>query len=108
MSFQISGALLDACVLGVVNTGDTYGYDLTQRLQSKIGVSESTLYPVMRRLLKEGMLHTYDMAYAGRNRRYYSITENGRAALNQAIINFEAYCGNIKDILKGEVGNDTE
>ena len=44
-------------------------------------VSESTLYPVLRRLQKEGYLETYDQAFAGRNRRYYRLTEAGARAL---------------------------
>ena len=44
-------------------------------------VSESTLYPVLRRLQKGGFLETYDQPYMGRNRRYYRLTEAGRAQI---------------------------
>jgi len=79
--FQLGSALLDACVLAVISKEDTYGYQLTQEIRSIIAVSESTLYPVLRRLQAEEMLVTYDSAYSGRNRRYYQITPRGREHL---------------------------
>lgn len=78
MGFQIGSALLDACVLSVLSRGETYGYMLTQTMKQVVDVSESTLYPVLRRLQKEDFLRTYDKSFQGRNRRYYAITENGR------------------------------
>ena len=77
--YSTSGALLEACVLGCLSRGPTYGYALTQRVQGALGVSESTLYPVLRRLQKDGLLTTRDEAFDGRNRRYYDMTEVGRA-----------------------------
>ena len=69
MVFQLGSALLDACVLATLNKGDTYGYVLTQNIKSIVDISESTLYPVLRRLQKDGCLVTYDQAFQGRNRR---------------------------------------
>ena len=81
MAFKIESSLLDACALAILNRGDTYGYEITQEMKKAIVVSESTLYPVLRRLQKEGLCRTYDKPYQGRNRRYYSITEKGDAQL---------------------------
>ena len=78
MVFQIGSTLLDACVLAVLSKGDQYGYTLTQQVENVLDVSESTLYPVLRRLQKDNSLETYDEPYQGRNRRYYRITEQGR------------------------------
>lgn len=75
--FTVNTALLDAFVLAVLSRGDTYGYALTQEVRKRIDVSESTLYPVLRRLQKNGYLETYDEPYMGRNRRYYRLTEAG-------------------------------
>ncbi|MDR2036059.1 MAG: PadR family transcriptional regulator [Coriobacteriales bacterium] len=79
--FQLGSALLDACVLAVISKSDAYGYLLTQEIRNIIEVSESTLYPVLRRLQSEEMLVTYDSQYNGRNRRYYQITPRGREHL---------------------------
>ncbi|MCR5767116.1 MAG: PadR family transcriptional regulator [Lachnospiraceae bacterium] len=81
MTYQLTAPLLDACVLGVVENEDVYGYTLTQRVMDVVDISESTLYPVLRRLQKSGLLTTYDQPYQGRNRRYYSITAEGSAQL---------------------------
>jgi PadR family transcriptional regulator PadR len=81
--FPISSALLDALVLAVTENEDGYGYKITKDIQAQVSVSESTLYPVLRRLQKNGLLETYDMPYMGRNRRYYRITDSGRKLLAQ-------------------------
>ncbi len=76
--FSINASVLDAFVLAVLAQGDTYGYALIQRMRENIDISESTLYPVLRRLHKNGWLETYDEPYLGRNRRYYHLNEEGR------------------------------
>lgn len=78
MAFQIGSGLLDACVLSVLKSGDTYGYQLTQQIRALFDISESTLYPVLRRLQKDGALETYDEPFQGRNRRYYRLTPKGK------------------------------
>ena len=84
MVFNTGAALLDAIVLAVVSREQegTYGYKITQDVRTALDVSESTLYPVLRRLQKDGCLEVYDQAYAGRNRRYYKVTDKGTAQLN--------------------------
>lgn len=77
MAFPVSAALLDALVLSVVSKEDTYGYKITQEIREAMDMSESTLYPVLRRLLKNNFLESYDQEYMGRNRRYYKITDEG-------------------------------
>ena len=99
MSFPVSAALLDAMVLAVVANEETYGYKITQELSDAVSVSESTLYPVLRRLQKGGMLDTYDKAYQGRNRRYYKITDQGKNALTDYRNDWQIYRNNIEKIL---------
>lgn len=84
MVFNTGAALLDAIVLSVVSKDveGTYGYRITQDVREVIEISDSTLYPVLRRLQKEECLEVYDMAIDGRNRRYNKITEKGRVQLN--------------------------
>lgn len=79
MVFQLGSPLLDTCVLAVLQKEDAYGYYLTQQVKKVVDISESTLYPVLRRLQKELCLETYDKEYQGRNRRYYRLTGEGRA-----------------------------
>ncbi len=81
MIFNTGAALLDAIVLAVVSWTEegTYGYKITKEVQRLINVSESTLYPVLRRLQKDECLEIYDRAIDGRNRRYYKLTQKGEA-----------------------------
>lgn len=81
MAFNTGAALMDALVLSTAEREPTYGYRITQQVRQIMVVSESTLYPVLRRLQKEGCLETYDQEFAGRNRRYYRLTETGAETL---------------------------
>jgi PadR family transcriptional regulator PadR len=101
--FQLGSALLDACVLAVLTKGDTYGYVLTQSVKEMIDVSESSLYPVLRRLQKEDFLTTYDQSFQGRNRRYYSITEHGKNRLALYAQEWQEYKANVDHILGGGI-----
>ena len=102
MVFNTGAALLDAIVLAVASrdAAGTYGYKITQDVRSVLEVSESTLYPVLRRLLKEDCLEVHDLAIDGRNRRYYRITEKGRIQLNLYRSEWTIYSGKISHILE--------
>lgn len=97
MVFNTGAALLDAIVLAAVSgePEGTYGYKITQDVRLALEVSESTLYPVLRRLQKDGCLDTYDKEFAGRNRRYYRITETGMAQLNLYKTEWKSYASKI-------------
>lgn len=101
MAFALGGNLLDFLVLAILRCGDTYGYVLTQRAKGVVNISDSTLYPVLRRLQKEGLLFTYDQPYQGRNRRYYSITQAGLLRLDAYIAEWASYKSQIDLILSG-------
>ncbi len=103
MVFNTGAALLDAVVLAVVSreTDGTYGYKITQEVRTAIELSESTLYPVLRRLQKDECLDVYDMECAGRNRRYYQVTEKGRRQLNLYEGAWRDYSAKISMIFEG-------
>lgn len=102
MIFQLGSILLDACVLSVLSKNDMYGYVLTQNLKEIIDISESTLYPVLRRLQKDDCLTTYDKPFQGRNRRYYAITEDGVKRLRLYLDEWNIYKNKIDKILGGK------
>lgn len=103
MVFNTGAALLDAIVLAVVSkeTEGTYGYKITQDVRQVLEVSESTLYPVLRRLQKDECLETYDQEYGGRNRRYYKLTERGMAQLNLYKTEWKNYSTKISRLFEG-------
>ena len=101
MGFKIESALLEACVLSVLSKGDTYGYVLTQSMKQVLDISESTLYPVLRRLQKNEYLRTYDQPYQGRNRRYYSVTDKGKEQCEIYKKEWKEYKEQIDSLLSG-------
>lgn len=102
MTYQLAAPLLDACVLAILENEDAYGYTLTARMKELVDISESTLYPVLRRLQKNGCLTTYDQPYQGRNRRYYQITDTGKEQLSFFKAEWEIYKNNIDSLLGGK------
>ena len=96
---------MDAIVLAVVSKEreGTYGYKITQDVRQAIEVSESTLYPVLRRLQKDGCLEVYDMECGGRNRRYYKITSSGWAQLRLYEGEWRQYSDKITGLFEGRI-----
>lgn len=105
MAINTGAALLDAIVLAVVarEPNGTYGYKITQEVRQVLDLSESTLYPVLRRLQKDGCLTVRDEAYNGRNRRYYEVTADGRRRLEQFQSEWDTYTSQINKLFKGEL-----
>ncbi|MBQ4560325.1 MAG: PadR family transcriptional regulator [Tyzzerella sp.] len=103
MVFNTGATLLDAIVLAVVSQEEqgTYGYKITQDVRQVLDVSESTLYPVLRRLQKDECLEVHDMEFAGRNRRYYKLTEKGEAQLQLYRIEWKSYTSKISRLFEG-------
>ena len=102
MVFQLASPLLDACVMAILDQEDAYGYLLTQQIRQIVDISESTLYPVLRRLDKEQLLVTYDQPFQGRNRRYYRLTDEGREKLTYYRQEWKEYMERISSILVPE------
>ncbi len=102
MVFNTGAALLDAIVLAAVSKEQEgiYGYKITQEAREVLELSESTLYPVLRRLQKDECLETYDMEFGGRNRRYYKITEKGRKQLMLYCQEWINYSGKISRLFE--------
>ena len=101
MGFPISAGLLDSMVLSVVDREDTYGYEITQFIRSAVDVSESTLYPVLKRL------QNYDKEYMGRNRRYYHVTPKGEKALEEYRREWKKHKNMVDRILLEKGGENT-
>lgn len=69
--------ILDVCVLYALSKGESYGYKIISDLEGIIEISESTLYPILKRLEVGGFVTTRTAEYSGRLRRYYKITRDG-------------------------------
>ncbi len=77
MDTQLKKGLLDVCVLSVLRNGESYGYKIISDVAPYIEISESTLYPILKRLEASGAVSTHSREYNGRLRKYYEITEKG-------------------------------
>ncbi|MDD3393243.1 MAG: PadR family transcriptional regulator [Anaerotignum sp.] len=102
MIFNTRAALLDAIVLAVVskNSEGNYGYKIGRDVREAINISESTLYPVLRRLEKDDCLEVYNMECAGRNRRYYKVTTEGLVQLKSKYKEWKSYSQKINKIFE--------
>lgn len=78
MEPQLKRGILEACILSVLSRGDSYGYQIIKELPDGIEISESTLYPILRRLKGAGCLDVYQVAHNGRLRKFYRITDKGK------------------------------
>ena len=77
MDVQLRRGLLEVCVLAAVARHDSYGYQIIREMEPYVEISESTLYPILRRLEAGEMLSVYSVEHSGRLRKYYRITQRG-------------------------------
>ena len=77
MDIQLKRGLLDVCVLAAIRTKDSYGYQIIKDMKPYVEISESTLYPILRRLESGGFLTVRTAEHNGRLRKYYRITPMG-------------------------------
>lgn len=83
MDIQLKKGMLDICVLAELNQQDSYGYQIIKDLSHIIEISESTLYPILKRLEQRDCLTTYSKEYEGRLRKYYRITAVGKCKIDE-------------------------
>ena len=78
MDTQLKRGLLDVCVLAAIKDQDSYGYQIIKDMKPYVTMSESTLYPILRRLEAADLLTVRSVEHGGRLRKYYRITPAGR------------------------------
>ena len=93
MDVQLKRGLIEICVLSLLSQQDSYGYQLIKDISAVIEISESTLYPILRRLESAQCLRIYTREHDGRLRKYYAITQAGRDRIAEFLIDW-------KDVMK--------
>lgn len=78
MDAQLKKGLLEVCVLAAIRDEESYGYKIISDVSPYIEISESTLYPILKRLETMGCVTTRSREFSGRLRKYYMITESGK------------------------------
>ncbi len=102
MNAQYKKGVLELCVLKLIQQDDLYSYETVQKVSSYIEVTESTIYPLLRRLTKEGYLSTYNrVSNEGPPRKYYSMTFEGEVYLATLIREWDEMVESVQRLLKG-------
>ena len=81
MDIQLKRGMLDVCVLAAIKDEASYGYQIVKDMSQYVEISESTLYPILRRLEEGRLLTVRSMEHNGRLRKYYHITDAGRGRI---------------------------
>jgi PadR family transcriptional regulator PadR len=90
MKPQVKKGILEIFVLAILSKGESYGYQIINDLSDTVIITESTLYPILRRLLNQGELESYNELFQGRNRKYYKITKKGKIHLDEFMEEWES------------------
>ncbi len=102
---QLLKGVLDMCLLAIIAEEPSYGYEMVRKL-SRRGldlVSEGTIYPLLSRLQKQGLIEGYLVASPeGPARKYYRIAEPGRAALGEWVRDWRRLVAGVERVLEGE------
>lgn len=102
MNIQFKKGILELCVLSLLIEKDRYGYELFNDLSKNISVSEGTIYPLLRRLNKDGYFSTYlKESSEGPPRKYYKITDEGKRAFELLSKEWTEFLDGVKNILSG-------
>ncbi len=101
MDIQMKKGLLEICVLVVLKENDSYGYQIIKDISKCIEISESTLYPILKRLEANSCLTTYSVEHNSRLRKYYKITNQGKGKIDDFLVEWEQVL-NVYAFIKGD------
>lgn len=105
MDIQLKKGLLEFCVLSALQKSDSYGYQIIKDISSCIEISESTLYPILKRLESNSYVETYSVEHNSRLRKYYKITNDGTNRIKEFLDDWQEVM-EIYYFIKGEKLND--
>lgn len=89
---QFKKGALEMSVLHFLSLEDYYGYDLRQKINPYISITEGALYPVLKRLMAEGHCTSYyKESQEGPQRKYYSLTDSGREYYKELVSNWDDF-----------------
>ena len=99
---QLKKGALELCVLALLSQHDSYAYEIASQLSGSIGMGEGTIYPLMRRLQTDRLVETYLVeSPAGPSRKYYRLTEVGKASFTSQKSAWSSFSGAVESILGG-------
>ena len=98
--------LLDVCVLAAIRSADSYGYQIIRDVKPYVEISESTLYPILRRLEATRLLTVRTAEHNGRLRKYYRITDAGRGRIEEFKEEWNEIVSIYEFIVKEDMGDE--
>lgn len=104
MDTQLKKGLIEYFVLANLSYGDSYGYEIVKASSELLPITESTLYPILKRLESKGKVLTYSKEHNGRLRKYYQITPLGKASIEEFLAGWNQV-ETIYHYIKGSVEN---
>lgn len=104
MDSQLKRGLVEYCVLANLSEGDSYGYEIVKSISRLMPITESTLYPILKRLEQQEKVETYSKEHNGRLRKYYRITRGGRNSIAEFLVSW-GEVEKIHQYIKGSVEN---
>lgn len=105
MNSQLKRGTLELCVLSLLSRSDCYGYELVNRISECMQITEGTVYPLMKRLKDNGVIDSYIVeSQEGPPRKYYRITDAGRAEMAKLSAEWFEFVGSVNALLKGDNG----
>ena len=105
MDAQLKRGVLEVCVLAAMREEDAYGYKIIKDLSPFMEISESTLYPILKRLEQSGCVSEYSVEHNGRLRKYYRITDTGHDRISEFLSDWDSIMRAYR-FIKGDVEND--
>lgn len=106
MDIQLKRGLLDVCVLAAIKDEDSYGYQIIKDIKPYLDISESTLYPILRRLEAAETLTVRTAEHNGRLRKYYHITAAGLGRIEDFKTEWKEVMSIYKFVTKGDTDNE--
>lgn len=101
MNVQFKKGVLELCVLVLISKHDQYGYELVQNISKRIDVAEGTIYPLLRRLTKEGYFSTYlAESSEGPSRKYYSLTTKGEQYMHELVEQWQSFSQSVNELIE--------
>lgn len=102
IEIQLKKGALELCVLALLSQHDSYAYEIASQLSDSIGMGEGTIYPLMRRLQTDRLVETYLVeSPAGPSRKYYRLTDAGKASFTSQKSAWSSFSGAVETILGG-------
>lgn len=103
MNVQYKKGVIELCILSVLKKRDMYGYELSEYISRTIDIADGTVYPILRKLKKEGLVKTYlSEESGGPPRKYYSITQTGKDEFEADSKEWLEFAETVNKLLKGE------